>query len=153
VSPRNEAKDKFSAREASASPEENKMPDSYTNLLHHIVFSTKDRRPIITPDHEVRLYDYIGGTIRAVGGIWLELTAAWLWNVHSESVKCRRTTRVHWPPERAPSEGFVSRRVHSILKGQTELNTTSEALLQKSAKPTNDNSPPIHRWGGDSDFK
>jgi hypothetical protein len=25
------------------------MPDSYTNLLYHIVFSTKDRRPIITP--------------------------------------------------------------------------------------------------------
>jgi len=26
------------------------MSDSYTNLLYHIVFSTKDRRPLITPD-------------------------------------------------------------------------------------------------------
>jgi putative transposase len=50
-----------------------KMSDSYTNLLYHIVFSTKDRRPIITPEYQVRLYDYIGGTIRAVGGISLEL--------------------------------------------------------------------------------
>ena len=49
------------------------MSDSYTNLLYHIVFSTKDRRPIITPDYEVRLYDYLGGTIRKVGGISLEL--------------------------------------------------------------------------------
>jgi REP-associated tyrosine transposase len=49
------------------------MSDSYTNLLYHIVFSTKDRRPLITPEYEVRLYDYIGGTIRAVGGISLEL--------------------------------------------------------------------------------
>ena len=49
------------------------MPDSYTNLLYHIVFSTKDRHPLITPEHEVRLYDYIGGTIRGVGGISLEL--------------------------------------------------------------------------------
>lgn len=49
------------------------MPDSYTNLLYHIVFSTKDRRPLITPDYELRLYDYIGGTIRAFGGISLEL--------------------------------------------------------------------------------
>ena len=49
------------------------MPDSYTNLLYHIVFSTKDRRPLITPDYEVRLYDYIGGTIRGLGGISLEL--------------------------------------------------------------------------------
>ena len=49
------------------------MSDSYTNLLYHIVFSTKDRRPLITPDYEVRLYDYIGGTIRKLGGISLEL--------------------------------------------------------------------------------
>jgi REP-associated tyrosine transposase len=49
------------------------MSDSYTNLLYHIVFSTKDRRPLITPDYEVRLYDYLGGTIRKVGGISLEL--------------------------------------------------------------------------------
>jgi REP element-mobilizing transposase RayT len=49
------------------------MPDSYTNLLYHIVFSTKDRRPLITPEYELRLYDYLGGTIRKLGGISLEL--------------------------------------------------------------------------------
>jgi REP element-mobilizing transposase RayT len=49
------------------------MPDSYTNLLYHLVFSTKDRRPLITPDYEVRLYDYIGGTVRKLGGISLAL--------------------------------------------------------------------------------
>jgi putative transposase len=49
------------------------MSDSYTNLLYHIVFSTKDRRPLITSEHEPQLYDYIGGTIRGLGGISLEL--------------------------------------------------------------------------------
>ena len=49
------------------------MSDSYTNLLYHIIFSTKDRRPLITDLHEVRLYDYIGGTVRRLGGISLEL--------------------------------------------------------------------------------
>ncbi|PYS21668.1 MAG: IS200/IS605 family transposase [Acidobacteria bacterium] len=49
------------------------MSDSYTNLLYHIVFSTKDRRPLITHEYEVRLYDYIGGTLRRTGGISLEL--------------------------------------------------------------------------------
>jgi REP element-mobilizing transposase RayT len=49
------------------------MGDSYTNLLYHVVFSTKDRQPLITPDYEVRLYDYIGGTIRDLGGISLAL--------------------------------------------------------------------------------
>ena len=49
------------------------MSDSYTNLLFHIVFSTKDRRPLITSEYEPRIYDYIGGTIRSLGGICLEL--------------------------------------------------------------------------------
>ena len=49
------------------------MSDSYTNLLYHIVFSTKDRRLLITPEYEIRLYDYIGGTLRRAGGISLEL--------------------------------------------------------------------------------
>jgi len=49
------------------------MPDSYTNLLYHIIFSTKDRRPLITDAYQPRLYNYIGGTIRALDGISLEL--------------------------------------------------------------------------------
>jgi REP element-mobilizing transposase RayT len=35
------------------------MSDSYTNLLYHLVFSTKDRRPLITPEYELRLHEYI----------------------------------------------------------------------------------------------
>ena len=49
------------------------MSDSYTNLLYHIIFSTKDRRSLITDSYQTRLYDYIGGTIRKLGGISLEL--------------------------------------------------------------------------------
>ncbi|HEY0347245.1 MAG TPA: IS200/IS605 family transposase [Pyrinomonadaceae bacterium] len=49
------------------------MADSYTNLLYHIIFSTKYRRPLITPEYEIRLYDYIGGTVRGEGGICLGL--------------------------------------------------------------------------------
>ena len=47
------------------------MPRSYTNLIYHIVFSTKDRRPTITAKRELRLYEYIGGIIRGLGGILL----------------------------------------------------------------------------------
>ena len=49
------------------------MSDSYTNLLYHIVFSTKDRRPLITPEYETQLYDYVGGIVRSLGGISLAL--------------------------------------------------------------------------------
>ena len=49
------------------------MPQSFTNLLYHVVFSTKDRAPLITNVHEARLYEYIGGTVHGLGGISLEL--------------------------------------------------------------------------------
>lgn len=49
------------------------MPQSYTNLIYHIVYSTKDRKPLITNDLQPRLYDYIGGMIRQRGGICLEI--------------------------------------------------------------------------------
>ena len=47
------------------------MSQSFTNLLYHLILSTKDRRPIITLDYQPRLYDYIGGILRECGGISL----------------------------------------------------------------------------------
>jgi putative transposase len=44
------------------------MPQSLTSLYYHIVFSTKERRPLITPDLQPRLYDYIGGAMLGIGG-------------------------------------------------------------------------------------
>jgi REP element-mobilizing transposase RayT len=52
-------------------PEGFAMPRSYVNLIYHIVFSTKDRQPIITDEYQARLHEYIGGIIRGQGGIAL----------------------------------------------------------------------------------
>ena len=49
------------------------MPKSYTNLLYHLVFSTRDRKPIITAERRPRLYEYVGGIIREFGGISLAI--------------------------------------------------------------------------------
>lgn len=49
------------------------MPQSYTNLIYHLVFSTKNRQSLITDKIKLRLYDYIGGTIRKQGGIALAI--------------------------------------------------------------------------------
>jgi REP-associated tyrosine transposase len=49
------------------------VPSTYTNLLYHIVFSTKDRIPLITNELQEELYCYIGGIIRAEGGVQLEI--------------------------------------------------------------------------------
>lgn len=49
------------------------MPGTYSQLLLHIVFSTKDRTPWITPDVAERLYPYIGGVVRAERGALLDV--------------------------------------------------------------------------------
>jgi REP element-mobilizing transposase RayT len=41
---------------------------SYINLNYHLIFSTKDRRPLIGADLMPRLREYIGGIIRGLGG-------------------------------------------------------------------------------------
>jgi REP element-mobilizing transposase RayT len=45
--------------------EGNLLPGTYSQILLHIVFSTKRREPWITPDIASRLYPYIGGIVQA----------------------------------------------------------------------------------------
>jgi len=52
------------------------MPHTFVNSLHHCVFSTKERRPLITSKLQPRLFQYIGGIARenkikllAAGGV------------------------------------------------------------------------------------
>ena len=40
------------------------MSQTYTRLLYHIVFSTKERRPLLTPE----IHPYMGGIIKRLGG-------------------------------------------------------------------------------------
>jgi len=37
---------------------------TYTQILYHIVFSTKDRRPVIADSRRHDLYSYINGVIK-----------------------------------------------------------------------------------------
>lgn len=45
------------------------MPGTYSQLLFHIVFSTKDRKPWISDEVAERLYPYIAGIVCAEKGI------------------------------------------------------------------------------------
>ncbi len=49
------------------------MSQSYANLIYHIVFATKNREPLIMPENESRLYEYIGGGINQMGGIAISI--------------------------------------------------------------------------------
>ena len=47
------------------------MPQSYTSLHYHLIFSTKNRLPSITPDLQPRLFEYIGGILRGANSVLL----------------------------------------------------------------------------------
>lgn len=49
------------------------MASTFTNLLYHIVYSTKHRRPLIAPAWRDDLYAYVGGIIKERDGIPLEI--------------------------------------------------------------------------------
>ena len=46
---------------------------SFTRLTYHIVFATKYRKPSIKENLQERLYEYIGGTLRARKGHLIEI--------------------------------------------------------------------------------
>lgn len=45
------------------------MASTFLSLHFHVVFSTKDRRPLLRADWRAELHDYLGGTVNALGGI------------------------------------------------------------------------------------
>ncbi len=52
------------------------MPSTHTNLHYHLVFSTKNRLPLIKNEWQKRLHSYLGGIVKnhdgvplAIGGI------------------------------------------------------------------------------------
>jgi putative transposase len=49
------------------------MPATYVSLHYHAVFSTKDRYPLITKDWRNNLHAYIGGIVKNLGGVPVEI--------------------------------------------------------------------------------
>ena len=44
------------------------MGSTYTGLHCHLVFSTKERRPLIVDDWRLRLHEYMGGIVKGLDG-------------------------------------------------------------------------------------
>ncbi len=49
------------------------MPGTYSQILLHIVFSTRHRNPWLTPEVAERLYAYMGGIVRAEKGVLYDI--------------------------------------------------------------------------------
>ena len=76
------------------------MPGTYSQILLHVVFSTKGRNALIKPDIQVRLYDYIGGIVRkekgtvyAIGGMPDHVPLLFRWRTDRAIADMMRTLK------------------------------------------------------------
>lgn len=44
------------------------MPSTHTSLHYHLIFATKNRQPRLVPEWRTQLHEYLGGTVRGLGG-------------------------------------------------------------------------------------
>jgi REP element-mobilizing transposase RayT len=47
------------------------MAHTFTNILVHVIFSTKDRYPLLTPEIRSKLYPYLAGIVANCDGVAL----------------------------------------------------------------------------------
>jgi REP element-mobilizing transposase RayT len=45
------------------------MPSTHLSLHYHLIFSTKERRPLINGAWRAQLHAYLGGAVRTCGGV------------------------------------------------------------------------------------
>jgi len=110
------------------------MPGTYSQILLHIAFSTKDRQPWITSELAERLYPYMGGIVRAergalcsIGGIEDHVHLYLRWRPDESVSALMRTVKARsskWVHDIFPALGSFAWQegysVFSVSKSQEE---------------------------------
>jgi len=111
------------------------MPGTYSQILLHVVFSTKHRTPWITADIAERLYPYLGGIVRAekgmlydIGGIEDHIHLYLRWRPDQAVSDFMRTLKARsskWVHDQFPALGAFAWQegygVFSVSKSQEEV--------------------------------
>lgn len=108
------------------------MPGSYSQLLFHIVFATKNREPFIAPSLRERLYPYLGGIVRgergtllAIGGVADHIHLLMRWRADKaladlmRDLKSQSSLWVH--------ETFPERRTFAWQEGYAAFSVSASA--------------------------
>ncbi len=95
------------------------MGHTYTNILLHVVFSTKDRAHVITDDLRPELLAYLGGAVRELGGTALLVNGPadhvhGLWRLPADLAVAECVRKV-----KANSSGWVHRKFSPAFAWQT----------------------------------
>ena len=93
------------------------MANTYSNLFYHIVFTTKGRVDLITPDIEIRVWAYIGGIARKH-----EMTALQVGGIDNHIHALTMAKPVHSPSQIAQwLKGESSRWIHTEFPHLTKF--------------------------------
>ena len=90
------------------------MPHSFASLLVHVIFSTKNRIPALSPELASRLFSYMGGIVRKRKGVPLIINGP-LDHVHllvslpateslAELLRVLKTNSSRWVHEQFPAQ-------------------------------------------------
>jgi REP element-mobilizing transposase RayT len=111
------------------------MGHTYTALNYHLIFSTKDRAPLITSEYQPRIYAYIGGIIREIGGE-MHSVGGVADHVH---ILCRLGTAVSLADALRQIKGGSSKWINDEIKPPTRFAwQTGYAALSVSSSKTED---------------
>jgi putative transposase len=93
------------------------MPQSFASLHLHIVFSTKNREPFLTPELVERLYPYMGGILREMKAPLLQaggiedhihlLVSLGRENAVADLVRVLKSNSSRWIHETFPERSFA----------------------------------------------
>jgi REP element-mobilizing transposase RayT len=111
------------------------MSRTYTNLLTHAIFSTKDRQPLLAPALGKRLFPYMGGIVRKLDGVAILINGV-VDHVHllvslpatlalSEFVSKLKSNSSRWVHETFPE--------HRLFAWQTGYSVFSVSASQKQS--------------------
>ena len=128
---------------------------SYTNLLYHIVYATKERAPLITKTLCPRLHEYLGGTGRGLDGIALEINGT-ADHVHI-LVKLRPTISVSefLSKLKSGSSGWAKRQTAGRFGWQARFGafTVSESQVERVRRYIRNQEERHRKHSFDEEFK
>ena len=109
------------------------LPMSYTNLLYHIVYGTKDRLPLITKELRPNMHRFLGGLITELHGTPLEINGV-ADHVHVLArIKPVISISEFLSKLKSQSSGWANRQTHGRFKWQVKYGafTVSQSQVNR----------------------
>jgi REP-associated tyrosine transposase len=106
---------------------------SYTNLLYHIVYGTKDRLPLITKDLRPELLRFLGGLVNDLHGTPLEINGVADHVRVLARIKPVISISEFLSKLKSKSSGWANRKTHGRFKWQVKYGafTVSQSQVDR----------------------